>query len=202
MRALLLAALMLLLAVDASDARRRGRHHHHRPYMVVIPQEAPGATVPGIGREVRMMTVPRSSRRAPLTLAAVIPPDWQLQPPDPAWNGKRYLSPDGTSWLAAYTTPTDNARIAEHMKTVIFAEDETITSVRGERTWVAVSGFKGSRIFYRKAIIACAGAAWRHIAFEYPAERKSDMDQFVVLAAQALDDTQSECAETVSAPRP
>lgn len=145
-----------------------------------------------------MMAVPRSGRRSPLTLAALIPPDWQLQQPDPAWNGKRYVSPDGTSWFAAYTSPADNARIAEHMKTVIFAEDETITYVRGERTWVAVSGFKGSRIFYRKAIIACAGATWRHIALEYPAEIKREMDQFVTLAASALDNTQSECPESAS----
>ncbi len=77
-------------------------------------------------------------------------------------------------------------------------EDETITYLRGERTWVAVSGFKESRIFYRKAILACAGKAWHHIAFEYPAELKGRMDPFVVAAAAALDNTQSNCDQAAS----
>ena len=75
-------------------------------------------------------------------------------------------------------------------------------SLRGERTWVVVSGFKDSRIFYRKAILACAGKAWHHIAFEYPAELKTRMDVFVLAAAQALDNTQSDCEQSVSANRP
>src|SRR6185503_7656948 len=152
----LLAAFMLLFAIDAADARRRGHRYRHLPYAVEIPSNGPEAFARAFERDPRAMTAsPRFARRSPLTLAALIPPDWQLQPPDPNWNGKRFLSPDGASWFAAYRTPATDAPAAEHMKSVIFAQDETITSMQGERTRVAVSGFKGSRLFYRKAILAC-----------------------------------------------
>ena len=88
------------------------------------------------------------------------------------------------------------------MRNVIFAKDETITYLRGERTWVAVSGIKDSRIFYRKAILACAGQSWHHIAFEYPVELKNRMDPLVVLASRALDDTTTDCEQSFSDARP
>jgi hypothetical protein len=202
MRKLLLAALILLFVIDAADARKR-RHHFRLPsYMVEVPSNGPEAYARGFERDPRTMTAsPRFARRSPLTLAALVPPDWQLQPPDPNWNGKRFVSPDGASWFAAYRTAATDALAAEHMKRVIFAEDETITSMQGERTRVAVSGFKGSRLFYRKAILACAGKTWHHVAFEYPVELRRHMDQFVALAAEALENTQTECEETASTAR-
>ena len=65
------------------------------------------------------------------------------------------------------------------MQSVGFAEGETLTYLRGERDWIAVSGSKGDRIFYRKAIIACGGKVWHHIAFEYPIALKREMDTYV-----------------------
>jgi glycosyltransferase involved in cell wall biosynthesis len=58
---------------------------------------------------------------------------------------------------------------------------------RREPDWLAVSGLKGSRIFYRKAVIACGGKIWHHIAFEYPAVRKRQMDPFVIRASRSID---------------
>ena len=60
------------------------------------------------------------------------------------WAGKRFLSPDGHSWLAIYRAAAQDEPAADHMRSVIFAKDETITYLRGERTWFAVAGFKGS----------------------------------------------------------
>jgi hypothetical protein len=141
----------------------------------------------------------RAARRGPPTIAALVPREWQPEAQNPNWNGKRFLSPDGISWLALYRAPVDDEPIADHMRSIVFAKDEIITYLRGERTWVAVAGFKGNHIFYRKAILACAGKAWHHIAFEYPAEFKTKMDPFVVSVAQALDNTQSDCEQAVSA---
>jgi hypothetical protein len=185
-----------VMGVDAADARRR--RHHHRSYAIEAPMEA--AVAPDFDSDSRGNR--RASRRSPPTVAALVPRDWQAEPQNPDWNGKRFLSPDGTSWLAVYRAPALDEPIANHMRSIIFAKDETITYLRGERTWVAVSGFKDSRIFYRKAVLACAGKAWHHIAFEYPAELKTKIDALVISAAQALDNTRSDCEQAVSATRP
>jgi serine/threonine-protein kinase len=130
-----------------------------------------------------------------------VPPGWQLQPPDPNWNGKRYVSPNGAAWFAVYTSPADHEPVAAHLKTVAFADGEEVTYLRGERDWIAVSGLKGDRIFYRKAVLACGGKTWRHIAFEYPVDAKRRMDSFVTRAAGTLDGSDSEGCETVSSSR-
>jgi serine/threonine-protein kinase len=64
------------------------------------------------------------------------------------------------------------------MKSVAFADGEELTQVRGERNWIAVSGSRGDRIFYRHALLACAGDWWHHIAFEYPRNAKGEHDEF------------------------
>jgi hypothetical protein len=190
MRTLVLVALIVLMGVDAADARRR---HHHRGSYSLEAQD--------LGFDKDRVNTSRLPG-APPTVASLVPRDWVPEPQNPNWNGKRFLSPDGTSWLAIYRASGEDEAVPDHMRSVIFAKDETITHLKGERTWVAVSGFKDSRIFYRKAILACAGKAWHHIAFEYPAELKTQMDAFVLAAAQALDNTQSNCEQSASVNRP
>jgi hypothetical protein len=56
-----------------------------------------------------------------------------LQPADPNWHGKRFLSPDGSSWLAVYSFPVASESIAKHMQSVTFAEGETLTYMQGQR---------------------------------------------------------------------
>ena len=36
---------------------------------------------------------------------------------------------------------------------------------RREPNWIVVSGYKGNRIFYRRATLACENRQWHHIAF-------------------------------------
>jgi serine/threonine-protein kinase len=133
----------------------------------------------------------------------MVPPNWQLQPPDPNWNGKRFLSPDGSSWLATYSLPATAEPIATHMQSVAFAEGETLTFLRGEHDWIAVSGTKGDKIFYRKAIIACGGKIWHHITFEYPIELKRAMDPFVMRAATIIDLAENDgCEQATSSAKP
>jgi len=75
-------------------------------------------------------------------------------------------------------------------------EGEEVTYLRGERSWIAVSGFKGDRIFYRKAVLACAGDRWHQVAFEYPASAKRSMEDFVNRAAEGLDETRDRGCDT------
>ena len=190
MRALLLIVLIGLLGVDSADARRR---HHHGSYSFEVPNAESDAN--GARPNARPL------RGHPPTVASLVPQNWMAEPKNPDWNGKRFLSPDGTSWVAIYRASAEDEPLADHMRSIVFAKDETITYLRGERTWVAVSGFKDSRIFYRKAILACAGKAWHHIAFEYPTELKTKMDALVLAAAQALDNTQSDCEQSTAVNR-
>ena len=210
MRRLLLVVLILAFGIDSADARRR--KHRYRPYppVYMIPPDAPAAAMPAM-RDFdprRTQPAPSAPRRdGPLRYAygnpaELVPPDWQLQPSDPNWKGRRFMSPDATAWLAIYAVPVADRPVAEHMQALAFVEGEEITYLRGERTWIAVSGTKGDRIFYRKAVLACAGKRWHHVAFEYPAAAKRSMDEFVNRAAEAVHDSQNDGCETlVSATR-
>ena len=186
----LLTILLTLLVVQTADARKR---RHHR----VLESDVFIVTPDGRSSE---RSRKRSDRRrsAPIPLAAIVPPGWQLQPPEPNSQSKRFKSPDGAAWLAIYKTSADGP-VADHMKSVAFAgEGETLTSIQGERSWIAVAGFKESRMFYRKAILACGGRVWHHIAFEYPPEIKARIDRFVFLAAEGLNASQTDCDEAVA----
>ena len=219
MRKVFLVTCVLMLVAAASTAEaRHGRRHWHGYYFAAMPYAY------GVGRPQdnlhRRRSGPegvpfayefgrpednfqrRRSSRESVSPADMVPPNWQLQPPDPNWKGKRFLSPDGSSWLAVYAL-TATEPIASHMQSVAFAEGETLTYLRGERNWIVASGIKGDRIFYRKATIACGGTAWHHIAFDYPVERKRAMDPFVIRAATIIDLAENDgCAEATSSANP
>lgn len=169
MRKLVLIALLLAITTTAADARRRG----HGYLRMAGPAAAPA-------------------------IEALIPPDWQPAAQEQNWQGRRFVSPNGDAWLAVYSSPADAQALDEHLKKVAFVEGEDITYMRRDRDWMVVSGFKGDRIFYRKVVLACGGSAWRHIAFEYPAEAKRAFDRFVTRVAGAMDiAARVDCNETV-----
>jgi hypothetical protein len=220
MRKVLLVTCVLVLVSAASTAdARHGRRHWHKYYFAAVPYAyevgRPGnnlqrrrfgrEAVPyayGFGRPEDNFRGRRQWRES-VDPAVMVPPNWQLQPPDPNWGGKRFLSPDGSSWLAVYASLTAAEPIASHMQSIAFAEGETLTYLRGERDWIVVSGTKGDRFFYRKAVIACGGKVWHHMAFEYPAERKQAMDAFVIRAAAIIDLAENDgCEEATSSFNP
>jgi hypothetical protein len=117
----------------------------------------------------------------------IVPPNWRALPHDAQLGGRRYVSPDGSSSFAAWATPVHEEPVDAHMNALASADGERVTYRRRERDWLAVSGFRGDTIFYRKAVVACDGTVWHHIEFEYPASRKREMDPFVVRASRAID---------------
>ena len=168
MQRAVLIALILVLTASSADARRRHHRVHfymrHAPVMMV----SPAAAAAEFARE------PRGRIEA----SQIVPRDWQLQPPDPNWQGRRYVAPDGDAWLALYSTNAANDATAR-FKAVAFADGEEVTYLRGERDRMTVSGLKGDRIYYRKVMLACGGAQWRHVALEYPAQDKARFDRLV-----------------------
>ena len=173
MRKLVLAALIIAVTATAADARRRHHRHHyykHAPVMLMVPSAVEAA------RGERGIDSP----------AQLVPRDWQLMPPDPNWQGRRYMAPDGNAWLAFYATNASNDATAR-FKAVAFADGENVTYLRGERDRLTVSGLKGDRIFYRKVMLACGGTIWRHVALEYPASAKINFDRFVEGVSRGFD---------------
>src|SRR3954470_16814879 len=165
MRKAVLIALILALTATAADARRRHHRGHH--YLRAAP--------------VMMMPAPEEFAREPrrrVEASNIVPRDWQLQPPDPNWQGRRYVAPDGNAWLALYSSNAANDAAAR-FKAVAFVDGEELTYLRGERERLTVSGLKGERIFYRKVMLACGGTQWRHVALEYPAQDKARFDRMV-----------------------
>jgi hypothetical protein len=177
-RTLLLIGLILAVTATTADARRR-HHRHYRMHEAPVMMMAPDVEAPGMSRDER-----RARGRGE---SSFIPADWKLQPEDPNFAGRRYLAPDGSAWLALYSAPADKDKPADHLKAVAFADGEEVTYLRGARDWLAVSGLKGDRVYYRKATLACGGTTWRHIAFEYPAQQKPVLDRMVERAAQMFD---------------
>ena len=208
MRTLVAIFLLMALSVEAADARRH-RHRHHRFYDYIDTQPSSSRSVappidygtpqPPPRREIVGMAPPGATPRA---YGQLVPSSWRMEPPDPNWRGKRFMSPDGSAWFATYTSPVDPEPIADHMKTFAFAEGEEITYLAGARDWIAASGLKGDRIFHRKGLVACGGKVWRHVAFEYSAADKRRMDGFVRRAVAALTDTANDGCEAEAAKKP
>ena len=193
MRKLFVLACLVLVTAPAAEARH-WRWHWPRGHAVGPPDAY--AFAPGDLRR-------GSPRRERLTPADAIPPNWQLQPADPNWQGKRFLSPDGSSWLATYSFPVANEPIAKHMQSIAFAEGETLTYLRGQPGWIVVSGTKDDRIFYRKAAIACDGKVWHQLAFEYPSSQRQQMIPYVMRAAAIVDLAENDgCGETAESVPP
>src|SRR5262245_8331642 len=156
-----IVAIVLILAglLTSADARRRHRHYYYvnPPAQRIDPSVADPSIAP---RDRRSYAAPRNARdAAPPSVPSqgsteLIPTRWQRQPDDPHWQGQRYRSPDGSAWLSLYARPADGERIAAEMKAFAFVDGEEIISISAERDWIAVSGSKGEKVFYRKAVLA------------------------------------------------
>jgi serine/threonine-protein kinase len=118
-------------------------------------------------------------------IASIVPKNWTLLPPEPNLNGTRFVSPDGDAWLALYKTVA-GPNVAAQMSQIAFRRGEKITYSRRARDWIVVSGFKGDRIFYRRAMLACGNANWHHVSFEYPANEKRAFDRLVTRTSNSL----------------
>jgi serine/threonine-protein kinase len=135
---------------------------------------------------VVMLSARAVEAKTPPDFRSIVPSDWTLLPPDKNSHERRFVSPAGDAWLSLYAQPTRLESVSAHMERVKFMPGEEITYERQGQGWLVVSGYKGNRIFYRKAMLACGNRQWHHLAFEYPAEEKRAFDRFVTRASYAL----------------
>ena len=213
MRTCFLFLLFVAFVSMPAYAHRRHHHHHRHEHSTAIGRwhddqareksNAPSEVEARDSEQESRVPVGASPDRQPSpsdenTAGNWLPSGWQQQAADPKRQGKRFVSPDGTASFSAYITPVAQEPIAQHMKNVAFGDGEQITHLRGERTWIEVSGFKGDRIFYRKSLLACGGTSWHEVALEYPAEAQS-MNGFVDRVAKGVElDQDQGCAPPIA----
>lgn len=80
------------------------------------------------------------------------------------------------------------------MDAIAYKEGERITYSRRARNWIAVSGFRGNRIFYRKSNLACGGTRWHTVELEYARTDKRKMDSLVTHIAHGMNHYGDDCA--------
>src|SRR5262249_7225879 len=105
-RTTLLLILLTLTVTSAAEARWRHHHFglrlHSRPVLLPAPE-------------------PEDARPRDSSLAALVPRDWQLEPASPTWQGRRYVAPDRSAWIAFYAANAANDAAAR-FKAVAFGD--------------------------------------------------------------------------------
>ena len=193
-----LIVMILVFSAASADARHYRHRHHGVPTYAYVHRNNDAIVRPGpYQNEGSRSEVTPPPAASDAIKESVIPPDWKKQPLDhPALDGARFVSPDGLASFDFYTTAAHDEPIADHMKGFAFGDKDEITSLAGERTWIAASGFKDDRLFYRKAALACGGDRWHHIAFDYPINAKRNMRDFVRRAVDELNGGQNAGCDT------
>lgn len=123
--------------------------------------------------------------------ASKLPPGWTEVYADPATRTRRFQSAGGEVTLTARQTVAGNR--AADMDAVAFRAGETITYQKRARSWIAVSGYRGDDIFYRKSNLACGGTRWNNVEFIYPRAAKERLDAMVTSVAKGMTRESNAC---------
>ena len=122
--------------------------------------------------------------------AAQVPAKWRSEPlrDRSGASGHFFFSPDGSSWAAVF-----GVSVPEGVSVHVATPEERVTYRAEGARWFVRSGFKGDRIFYRRALLTCGGRVAHMVAFEYPAERKIEHDRLVTVMSRSLRANRSSC---------
>lgn len=117
---------------------------------------------------------------------ADVPAGWRMSAAPENDDGRVFTSPDESAEVIVSggfaALPLDE-EFALRLKP---DSGETIDYKRRGRDWLVVSGRKGDRIFYRKALLGCGGTVWHSISLDYPAVDKKAFDPLVARVAASL----------------
>jgi hypothetical protein len=134
---------------------------------------------------------PADAQRRP----TLIPPGWSEIELGAGTNSRKFVSPDGRAYLITNGSRAQRD-IRRDVEEVAHRDGEVITYERRGRSWIAVSGYDGNQIFYRKSHLVCDGRRWHHIEFRYPIRDKARMDATVTSIAQRMTLYNDACAAT------
>jgi len=123
----------------------------------------------------------------------LVPPGWIQELADPETKTRGFVSPDGRAWLITKQTAADRSALDQDMDDIAHRDGELITYERRGTSWIAVSGYWGDQIFYRKSNLACGGTRWHHIELGYPREDKRRMDATVTTISRGLTRFYNDC---------
>lgn len=123
----------------------------------------------------------------------LIPQDWTQELSDPATKTRRFVSPDGKSSLVTRQAVAHWSALRAEMDRIAYRDGEQITYQRRGSSWIAVSGYRGDQIFYRKSNLACGGTRWHHIELLYPRTDKRRMDDAVTYIARGMTRYHDDC---------
>ncbi len=123
---------------------------------------------------------------------SMLPPGWTEVYETSATPMRRFRSADGEVTLTVRQTAA-NRNHAAQMDAIAFRPGETITYQRRTRSWIAVSGYRGDDIFYRKSNLACGGAHWNNVEFIYPRAHKKRLDAMVTAVAHSMTRESNAC---------
>jgi hypothetical protein len=127
-------------------------------------------------------------------LPKLIPQDWVQVYADRKTKTRRFVSSDGQSAMISNESLA-HASIQKDMDRIAYHVGEQVTYQRRGNNWIAVSGYKGDRIFYRKSNLACHGTRWHTIELEYPIEAKRRMDAPVTQIAHDMGRYREDCGK-------
>jgi hypothetical protein len=122
----------------------------------------------------------------------LVPEDWR-EIAMPRSKAKAFVSPDGVARLHAGHSVAHRSDLAADMNAMAYRDGETITYQRRGESWLAVSGYRGNEIFYRKSNLACGGTRWHIVELRYPREAKKRLDDVVTAAARRMTAYSNDC---------
>ena len=123
----------------------------------------------------------------------LVPPGWDQVAAEPGASDRRFVSHDGTGRMIARQTKAAPGALGRDMDALAYRDGERITYQRRAPTWIAVSGYRGDDIFYRKSNLACGGTRWNTIELTYPRSDKRRMDATVTAIAHRMGSYYDQC---------
>ena len=135
------------------------------------------------------LALPAQGRAVP----NLVPDGWSQEFADAETRTRRFVSPDGRSSLTTRQTPAKRSDLRGDIDRLAVREGEQVTYQRRASSWGAVSGYRGSDIFYRKANLACDGTRWNRIELLYAREQKKAMDTTVARIAHGMTMYRADC---------
>ena len=116
----------------------------------------------------------------------LVPQGWIQESADTQTKTRRFVSPDGRSWLMTKQSSANRSSLSRDLEELAHRDGEQVTYHRRGATWIAVSGYRDNQIFYRKTNLACGGTRWHHIELQYPREEKKRLDATVTSIARGM----------------